>query len=90
MGHACTHVRAHVCTHTQVGWARSPCLAGCQETRPRAYPDLEGMASPPRMAWWLVASVLPAEEESAAGHRWWAASQTICRAMETQGSWATV
>lgn len=28
------HMFAHVCTHTQAGWARSPCLAGCQETRP--------------------------------------------------------
>ena len=39
---------------------------------------------------WLVARGLAAEEVSAAGHRWRAASQTICRAMEAQGSWARV
>lgn len=38
----------------------------------------------------LVASGLAAEVASAAGHRWRAASQTICRAMEAQGSWARV
>lgn len=29
--HTCVHMYAH----TRAGWARSPCLAGCQETRPR-------------------------------------------------------
>ena len=76
-------------THRPPG-PKITCSASCQEPGPRACHNLKGPSVPQVQPHWLVASGLAAEVASTAGHRWRAASQTICRAMEAQGSWARV
>ena len=76
-------------THSPLG-PRSCAQSVARKPGPGACHNLKGAIGPPGSAPEARGQWSGSRSGVAAGHRWRAASQTICRAMEAQGSWARV